>query len=99
MRILSKPTLINFFEQPDYSDSKAPLLSWHGHALKASWQEPADVKIDFGSASILREGRVVFNIAGNKYRLVTWINYDFGIIYIKFIGTHKQYDAIDAQTI
>jgi mRNA interferase HigB len=58
-----------------------------------------DVKADFGNASILKEGRVVFNIAGNKYRLVTSINYPYGIVYVKFVGTHKQYDAIDAQSI
>lgn len=99
MRILSKPTLINFYEQPIYADSKAPLLSWHGHVLKASWTDPAAVKADFGTASILKDGRVVFNIGGNKYRVVTGINYPYGIVYIKFVGTHRQYDAIDAQTI
>jgi mRNA interferase HigB len=99
MRILSKPALIAFYEQPAYADSKEPLLSWHGHVLKASWRGPADVKADFGTASILKEGRVVFNIGGNKYRLVTSINYPYGIVFIKFIGTHGQYDEIDAQTI
>ena len=48
---------------------------------------------------MLKNGRVVFNIAGNKYRLVVWINYDFGVVYVRFIGTHRQYDAIDAQTV
>lgn len=67
--------------------------------LKATWKEPADVKADFGNASILKDYRAVFNIAGNKYRLVTSINYPYGIVYVKFIGTHAQYDAIDAQTI
>lgn len=100
MRILSLPTIKSFYENtPSYSDAKAPLLTWHGHVLKAEWVEPADVKADFGNASILKDGRAVFNIAGNKYRLVTSINYPYGIVFIKFIGTHKQYDAIDAQTI
>jgi mRNA interferase HigB len=58
-----------------------------------------DIKRDFGSASILKDGRVVFNLAGNKYRLVAWINYPYQVVYIRFIGTHAQYDAIDAQTI
>ena len=58
-----------------------------------------DIKRDFGSASILKDGRVVFNLAGNKYRLVAWINYPYEVVYIRFIGTHAQYDAIDAQTI
>ena len=60
---------------------------------------PAAVTTDFRSASILRDGRVVFNIAGNKYRLVVWINYPYRVIYVRFIGTHTQYDRIDAQTI
>jgi mRNA interferase HigB len=60
---------------------------------------PADVKVDFGSASILTDSRTVFNIHGKKYRIVTWTNYDFGIIYVKFVGTHAQYDAIDAKTV
>jgi len=99
MRILSLPTLKSFFETPGYSDAKTPLLTWHGHVIKAKWSGPVDVKADFGNASILKDGRVVFNIAGNKYRLVTSINYSYGIVFIKFIGTHRQYDAIDAQTI
>ena len=60
---------------------------------------PAEVKREFGSASILRDGRVVFNIAGNKYRIVVWINYPYRVVYIRFIGTHAQYDRTDAQTI
>ena len=59
----------------------------------------AEIKREFGSASILRDGRVVFNIAGNKYRIVVWINYPYRVVYIRFIGTHAQYDRIDAQTI
>lgn len=99
MRILSLATLRTFYETPGHEDAKAPLLAWHGHTLSAVWRKPADLKFDFRSASILKEGRVVFNIAGNKYRIVASINYNYGIVYIKFIGTHKQYDAIDAQTI
>jgi mRNA interferase HigB len=75
------------------------LTTWYGFVLKAQWASPADVKADFRTASILKNGRVVFNIAGNKYRLITSINYPHGIVFIKFIGTHKQYDAIDAQTV
>jgi mRNA interferase HigB len=67
--------------------------------LKADWRSPAEVKREFGSASILRDGRVVFNIAGNKYRIVVWINYPYRVVYIRLIGTHAQYDRIDAQTI
>lgn len=99
MRILSLPTIKVFSDQARHMDARAPLMAWYGFVIKASWSGPADVKADFGSASILKNGRVVFNIAGNKYRLVTSINYPYGIVFIKFIGTHKQYDAIDAQTI
>ncbi|MES2017517.1 MAG: type II toxin-antitoxin system HigB family toxin [Pseudomonadota bacterium] len=99
MRILSLPALKNFYERKPYADPKAPLLAWRAFVLRANWHDPADLKADFGHASILKEGRVVFNIAGNKYRLVTSINYRRGIVFIRFIGTHKQYDAIDAQEI
>ena len=62
-------------------------------------EKPSDVKAQFGSASILQDGHVVFNIGGNKYRIVVWINFPYRVVYIRFIGTHKQYDAIDAQSI
>jgi mRNA interferase HigB len=65
----------------------------------ADWPTPASVRRDIRSASILKDGRVVFNIAGNKYRLVAWINYPYRVVYIRFIGTHAQYDAIDAQRV
>jgi len=99
MRVISLKTIREFYEQHDYADSKEPLLTWYRHALNATWPTPADIKADFGTASILKEGRVVFNIHGNKYRLVIWFNYPYGIAYVKFVGTHEQYDAIDAQTI
>ena len=67
--------------------------------MAADWSSPAEVKADFGNASILKDGRVVFNIAGNKYRLVVWINYAYRVVYIRFIGTHAQYDRVDAQKI
>ena len=67
--------------------------------LNADWSKPSDVKAQFGSASVLQDGRVVFNIGGNKYRIVVWINFPYRVVYIRFIGTHKQYDAIDAQSI
>ena len=67
--------------------------------MNADWASPADVKTDFSHASILKDGRVVFNIAGNKYRLVVWINYSYRVVYIRFLGTHAQYDRIAAQTI
>ena len=100
MRIIALSTLKAFWEnQPDYLDAKEPTLAWHRQAQRADWATPADVKRDYRNASILQDGRVVFNIAGNKYRIVTWINYPYRVVYIRFIGTHAQYDKIDAQTI
>ncbi len=74
-------------------------MAWYRETLKADWTTLNEVKSHFSNASILRDGRVVFNIAGNKYRLVAWINYPYRVVYIRFIGTHRQYDEIDAQTI
>lgn len=100
MRIISLSTLKAFWEDnPKYLDSKEQTLAWYRLALKADWSTPADVKADFGNASILKDGRVVFNIAGNKYRLVVWINYNYRVVYIRFISTHSEYDEIDVQTI
>ena len=65
----------------------------------ANWGSPAEVKRDIRSASILKDGRAVFNIAGNKYRIVVWINSPYRVVYIRFIGSHSDYDTIDAQTI
>lgn len=75
------------------------MLAWYRQTLKADWSRPAEVKRDIRSASILKDGRVVFNIAGNKYRIVTWVNYPYRVVHIRFVGTHSQYDRIDAQTI
>ena len=100
MRIIALSTLKAFWENNrSYDDSIDPLLAWHRHTLKAQWNSPADLKKDIRNVSILKNGRAVFNIAGNKYRLVVWINYAYKIVYIKFIGTHADYDKIDAQKI
>ena len=100
MRVIALSTLKQFLKRnPNFTDAREPILAWYRHALKADWASPPDVKADFGSASILKDGRVVFNIAGNKYRLVVWINYPYRILYIRFVGTHRQYDRIDVQTV
>ena len=100
MRVIALSTLKAYWENNQaLMDAREPALAWYRHVQKANWSTPADVKRDFRNASILRDGRVVFNIAGNKYRLVVWINYAYRVVYIRFIGTHAQYDAIDAQTI
>jgi mRNA interferase HigB len=100
MRIIALGTLKVFLRRnPTYADASDPLMAWYRQVKKANWATPADVKDDIRSASILRDGRVVFNVAGNKYRVVVWINYPYRVVYIRFVGTHRQYDAIDAQTI
>ena len=100
MRIISVSALKTFWSNnPACMDAKPHLEAWYGFTLTADWTSPIDVKKDFGNASILQGGRVVFNIAGNKYRLVVKVNYPYRVVYIRFIGTHFQYDAIDAQTI
>lgn len=100
MRILSKRTLREFWESsPKYTDAEDPLKSWYREAKQASWLNPADVKEQYRNASILKNNRTVFNIAGNKYRLVVEINYALQIIFIRFVGTHQDYDAVDVETI
>ncbi|MDP1964096.1 MAG: type II toxin-antitoxin system HigB family toxin [Reyranella sp.] len=100
MRIIALSTLKSFLgESPAYGDARQPVMAWYRQAKAANWATPADVKRDIRSASILKDGRVVFNIAGNKYRIVAWINFPYRVVYIRFVGTHEQYDAIDAQTV
>lgn len=81
------------------ADAREPVMAWFRQVKQADWTKPADIKRDVRSVSILRDGRAVFNIAGNKYRIVVWINYPYRVVYIRFIGTHRQYDAIDAQNV
>ena len=99
MRIVSKRTLREFWEQPIYSDSKGQLEAWHEEVLNADWDTPQKLKAQFSNASILQDSRVVFNIKGNDYRLIVKINYPYRMIYIRFIGTHEMYDKISAVTI
>ena len=99
MRIIAISTLKTFWELPQYSDAAEPLRAWYHFVKTADWSTPADIKADFRHASILHGDRVIFNIAGNKYRLVVRINYPFRVVYIRFIGTHGQYDSIDPQTV
>ena len=97
MRIIALKTLREYWEKEP--DSKEALSAWHQEALAASWNGPADIKEKYRSASILKGSRVLFNICGNKYRLVVKINYKFKIIYIRFVGTHKEYDSINVEEI
>ena len=88
-----------FYERPGREDAMQPLLAWHSETLKAVWETPADVKAQYRNASIVANSRVVFNIAGNKYRLVVVVRYRKGIVYIRFVGTHEEYDKIDVTTV
>jgi len=100
MRVISKRTLVQFWENnSNYEDARAPLEAWYQEAKHAKWTSPTDIKAKYRNASTLKGGRVIFNIAGNKYRLVVAINFDTQIIYIRFVGTHKQYDTIDPEAI
>ena len=97
MRVIAKKTLVAFGQQ--HPDSAQALSSWYGEAVGANWQTPNEIKQQYKSASMVGKNRVVFNIAGNKYRLVVAIAYQFGAIYIKFVGTHKEYDKVDVLAI
>lgn len=81
---------------PGRGDSEQPLKAWHAVTSAAAWRHFADVKVQFRSASAVGE-RVVFNIAGNKYRLVAYINYEFYTVYIRFVGTHQEYDVLNIE--
>ena len=97
MRIIAVSTLREFWKK--YPDALEPLSAWVAVVSRAQWSQPADVKAQYQNASILKNRRAVFNIKGNDYRLIVAIAYQLGIVYIKFVGTHKQYDAVDAETV
>ncbi len=97
MRVIAKRILKEFWFK--YPDCEQQLKAWHQEAERESWRNPNIIKLKFPTSSIISDNRIVFNIKGNKYRLVVKINYDFQIIWIRFIGTHEQYDKIDAKTV
>ena len=97
MRIVSKKTLREFYIQ--YKDSQSSLESWHQEMLKSNFSNSNEIKEKYKSASIIGDNKIIFNICGNKYRLIVKINYLANIIFIKFIGTHKQYDKIDVKKL
>lgn len=99
MRIIAFRTLRGFFEKPEYPDSEVSLRAWYHDVKTAKWKNSNELKKQYKNASIVGDGRVVFNIKGNDYRLVVAIDYEFQVIFIRFIGTHKQYDKIDAKMI
>lgn len=80
-------------------EAEQPLKAWHDEALRATWKKPIDIKAQYRNASILKNRRVVFNVKGNEFRLVVAVAYRIGVVYVKFVGTHAQYDAIDAESV
>jgi mRNA interferase HigB len=97
MRIIARKTLREFWEE--HPDARQGLQAWYADTQQAVWKKPADIKSVYRNASFLSNNRVVFNIKGNHYRLIVVIQYQFGIVYIRFVGTHREYDQTDASTI
>jgi len=97
MHVISRKTLQEFWAR--YPDAEAALQAWFYEARAASWSNSAELKANYRSASIVTAERVVFNICGNKYRMVVRINYVNGAMFIRFVGTHKEYDRIDVESV
>lgn len=97
MRVIALSTLRTFWER--HPDAETPLRAWHALASRADWKSPADIKDAYRNASFAANNRVVFNIKGNDYRLVVAVRYERGLMFIRFIGTHRQYDKIDVETV
>lgn len=97
MRVIAKKTVKEFWRK--HKDSEQQLKSWFDETIKADWRNSNDIKREYASASFLNENRVVFNIKGNTYRLIVKINYKYRMVWIRFIGTHAEYDKINAETI
>ncbi len=97
MRIISKKILRDFWQK--HSDCEQQLKAWFQETSNAEWKTPNEIKKEYPSASLLAENRVVFNIKGNSYRLIVKINYEYQMIWIRFVGTHAEYDKIDATKI
>jgi len=97
MRIIAKRTLREFWSE--YRDAEEPLLAWYREVEQEDWDTPAKVKEKYRNASIVGGNRVVFNIKGNDYRLVVKINYPYRVVYVRFVGTHAEYDRIEVEEI
>jgi mRNA interferase HigB len=97
MRIIAKRTLREFWKR--HPDTEEPLLAWYREVEREDWDAPAKVKAKYRGASIVGDNRVVFNIKGNDHRLVVKINYPYRVVYIRFVGTHAAYDAIDVEEV
>lgn len=97
MHVIARSTLREFWKK--HKDAEQPLRSWFSEGSKAGWDTPAEIKDQYRSASVLKNQRVVFDLCGFKYRLVVRINYKYQIVYVRFIGTHKEYDKVNAEEI
>ena len=96
VRIIKRGALVPFWER--HPDAKASLESWYAVVRRANWKTPAEMKQVYGKADLVGR-RTVFNIAGNKYRLVAYINYGFYTVYVRFVGTHAEYDEVDVENV
>ena len=97
MRIIARRTLRDFWEK--HRSAEQPLKAWYREASQADWNGPEDIKRRYRHASFLKANRVIFNIGGNKYRLVVHVNYTYRIVYVRYVGTHAEYDRIDPEQI
>ena len=97
MRVIALSTLRAFWVK--HPDAEKPLRAWYALASRANWKTPADIKEAYRNASLTANNRVIFNVKGNDYRLVVAVRYDRGLMYVRFIGTHRQYDKLDVETI
>jgi len=97
LRVFNRSTLELFWRK--HPDAEQPLRAWFREVEHTSWRGPADVRARYGTADFVANNRVVFDIRGNKYRLVVAVKYEFFCTYIRFVGTHAEYDEIDAATI
>jgi mRNA interferase HigB len=97
MRVIAKKILREFWEV--HSDCEEQLKSWYRETCRAKWTKPNEIKLEYPSASILSDNRIVFNIKGNNYRIIVKINFEYEMVWIRFVGTHAEYDKINANTI
>lgn len=99
VRVIARRTLRDFWLRAGHGDAEQPLRAWFAEVRRATWRTPADVKAAHRNASFVGEDRVVFNVGGNKYRLVVAVKYSAQIVFVRFVGTHKAYDRIDARKV
>jgi mRNA interferase HigB len=97
MRVIVLSALREFWDR--HPDARPALEAWYADAKRATWKAPSDIKDTYRNASIVGKNRVVFNIKGNNYRLVEAVQYEHGIVFIRFVGAHRDYDRIDVETV